>query len=141
MEIDVFTSDDRNQVVQLWAAAGLTRPWNLPEADIERKEQMQPELFFVARDEGQVIGSVMAGYEGHRGWIHYLAVDSKYRGRGVGKALLQRAEAALAALGCPKVQLQVRPDNEAVVDYYEHLGYSRYETISMGKRLVHDATT
>jgi len=99
---------------------------------------MQPGMFFVAEDRDHVVGTVMAGYDGHRGWIHYLAVSDDHRGTGVGRALVEEAESALRALGCPKVQLQVRPDNSNVIGLYEHLGYAPYEAINMGKRLVVD---
>jgi len=80
----------------------------------------------------------MVGYDGHRGWIHYLAVAASQRGTGLGKALVGEAEAMLAALGCPKVQLQVRPDNTDVIAFYESLGYATYEAVSVGKRLESD---
>jgi ribosomal protein S18 acetylase RimI-like enzyme len=139
MEIRPFEEPDTEAVVALWRAAGLTRPWNDPWADVRRKQTVQPELFLVAEDdEGAVVGVVMAGYDGHRGWINYLAVSDDARGTGLGRSLVERAEAALLALGCPKVQLQVRPDNTAVVDFYEHLGYATYEVVDMGKRLIPD---
>lgn len=138
MEIRSFVESDTEAVVALWHEAGITRPWNDPVLDVRRKQTVQPEMFFVAEDAGRVVGAVMAGYDGHRGWINYLAVGDDQRGTGLGRALVERAEAALLALGCPKVQLQVRPDNTAVVDFYEHLGYARYEVVDMGKRLIED---
>ncbi|PRY35622.1 GNAT family acetyltransferase [Umezawaea tangerina] len=133
-----FEETDTDAVVALWTEAGVTRPWNDPVADIRRKTTTQPELFSVAVHDDRVVGTVMAGYDGHRGWIHYLAVAADLRGTGLGRALVERAEAALAALGCPKVQLQVRPDNPGVISLYEHLGYTRYEAVDLGKRLVED---
>ncbi|HEX7303426.1 GNAT family acetyltransferase [Lentzea sp.] len=138
MHIRPFTTADTDAVVGLWEQAGITRPWNDPRADVRRKQTTQPEMFFVADDGGDVAGVVMAGYDGHRGWIHYLAVADAHRSTGLGRTLVEHAESALAALGCPKVQLQVRPDNRNVVRFYEHLGYEPYEAISMGKRLVVD---
>jgi ribosomal protein S18 acetylase RimI-like enzyme len=125
-------------VVALWEESGLTRPWNDPWADVRRKAAMQPEMFLVAEVDDGIAGTVMAGYDGHRGWIHHLAVADAHRGSGLGRALVERAETALSSLGCPKVQLQVRPDNTGVVEFYERLGYAPYQTTSMGKRLIED---
>lgn len=122
-------------VVDLWTRAGLTRPWNDPRADIRHKQSQQPELFLVAEADDEVVGVIMAGDDGHRGWVHYLAVDPQQQGIGVGRALLGRVEAELTARGCPKVQLQVRLDNTNVIDLYRHLGYEPYEVVSLGKRL------
>jgi ribosomal protein S18 acetylase RimI-like enzyme len=133
-----FDGRDTDAVIALWEEAGLTRPWNDPAADVRRKQREQPELFFVAESEEAVIGVIMAGYDGHRGWIHYFAVAKAHRGKGTGRALLAHAEAALSARGCPKVQLQVRPDNTAVFDFYAAAGYEPYETVSFGKRLEQD---
>ncbi|WP_448319495.1 GNAT family acetyltransferase [Streptomyces sp. CO7] len=140
MTIRPFEGPDIDAVVALWEKAGLTRPWNSPWADVRRKQTVQPEMFFVAEDDGRIVGTVMAGYDGHRGWINYLAVGDDRRGTGLGRALVEQAEAALAALGCPKVQLQVRPDNIGVIDFYERLGYAPYEAISLGKRLISDVS-
>ena len=133
-----FADSDTDVVIELWHEAGLTRPWNDPLADIRRKQATQPELFFVAEEDGAVVGSVMCGYDGHRGWIYYLAVAKDRRSTGIGGALIGRAESALLAMGCPKVQLQVRPENTAVVAFYEHLGYAPFEAINLGKRLIPD---
>ncbi|MFE5207683.1 GNAT family acetyltransferase [Streptomyces sp. NPDC056600] len=138
MTIRPFEDSDTDAVVTLWEKAGLTRPWNSPWADVRRKQSVQPEMFFVAEDDGRIVGTVMAGYDGHRGWINYLAVSDDRRGTGLGRALVEQAEAALAALECPKVQLQVRLDNIGVIDFYERLGYAPYEAISLGKRLISD---
>ena len=133
-----FESRDRRDVIALWAEAGVTRLWNDAGADIDRKQRTQPELFIVAEAEGRVVGTAMAGYDGHRGWIHYVAVATQLQGSGLGRALVRRAEELLLQRGCPKVQLQVRPDNAGVVAFYEHLGYAPYEAISMGRRLIDD---
>jgi ribosomal protein S18 acetylase RimI-like enzyme len=143
VQIRTFTDADTEAVVALWRQAGLTRPWNDPHRDIGRKQLAGAELFFVAEDsvaeeDGAVVGVIMAGYDGHRGWLNYLAVAESHRGTGLGRALVERAEMELLALGCPKVHLQVRPDNDAVVAFYARLGYEAYEVIDMGKRLVTD---
>jgi ribosomal protein S18 acetylase RimI-like enzyme len=137
-----FRRDDTEAVVALWAEAGLTRPWNDPRLDIERKLLVQPELFLVAEDpsmSGELIGSVMAGYDGHRGWLYYLATAESHRGRGVARALVEYAENRLLDMGCPKVQLMVREGNEDVLGFYDGLGYERFSVHNTGKRLIADA--
>ena len=138
VQIRAFAEADTEAVVALWQEARLVRPWNDPYRDIQRKTTTQPEMFLVADDADSVVGTAMVGYDGHRGWIHYLAVATSQRGTGLGKALVGEAEAMLAALGCPKVQLQVRPDNTDVIAFYESLGYATYEAVGMGKRLESD---
>ena len=109
-----------------------------PRADIRRKLSVQPELFLVAVDVDSVVGSVMAGYDGHRGWLYYLAVAASHRGRGVGRVLVEEAERLLEAMGCPKVQLMVRPDNAGARGFYDALGYESFDTWSTGRRLIVD---
>lgn len=139
MEVRPFRESDRGQVIELWNACGLTRPWNDPDKDISRKLAVQPELFFVGEVEGRVIASAMAGYDGHRGSIYYLAVSPHFQGRGFGKALMHRAEVALVAMGCPKLNIVVRSSNEAVLAFYSRLGYAADDVVSIGKRLIPDA--
>ena len=139
MEIRVFALQDSEAVVQLWHDCGLYRPWNDPHKDIARKQSVSPELFWVGVDaQGQVMASIMVGYDGHRGWINYLAVHPAQQRQGHARQLMQQAEAALTALGCPKLNLQVRSGNEAVIAFYESLGYSNDQTVSLGKRLIAD---
>ncbi|WP_394682070.1 GNAT family acetyltransferase [uncultured Comamonas sp.] len=139
MEIRVFALQDSEAVVQLWHDCGLYRPWNDPHKDIARKLSVSPELFWVGvDDQGEVMASIMVGYDGHRGWINYLAVHPKHQRQGHALQLMQRAEAELTALGCPKLNLQVRAGNEAVIAFYESLGYSDDHTVSLGKRLIAD---
>lgn len=132
-----FRAEDRDSVVALWQRCDLTRPWNDPFRDIERKIASQPALFFVAEIEGRVVGSAMAGWDGHRGWVNYLAVDPEERCRGLGRALMDAAENALVDLGCPKINVQIRHGNDAV-DFYRRLGFREDEVVSMGKRLESD---
>ncbi len=138
LRIRPFATSDTEAVVALWHEAGLTRPWNDPYRDIERKLTVQPELFLVATRGERVCGSVMAGYDGHRGWLYYLAVDSADRGIGVGRRLVREAEERLTALGCPKVQLMVRPENSRTRGFYAALGYEDFDTWATGKRLIAD---
>ena len=125
-------------MVALWKRCGLVRPANNPHSEIRRKLAVQPELFLVGVLDGRVVASVMAGYDGHRGWLNYLAVDPAHQRRGLGTALVHEAERQLEASGCPKVNLQIRVSNRGVVEFYRRLGYSIDDVVSMGKRLVQD---
>jgi ribosomal protein S18 acetylase RimI-like enzyme len=138
MRIRPFAADDQAQVVALWEACELTRPWNDPATDIALKVDHSPDLFLVAEEDGRVIGTVMAGYEGHRGWINYLAVDPGRQRGGLGRALMDAAEARLTELGCPKINLQIRTSNPAALGFYAAIGYRRDEVVGFGKRLDTD---
>jgi ribosomal protein S18 acetylase RimI-like enzyme len=136
MEIRPYLESDEASVVKLWREVFPDSPaWNRPETDIQRKLSVQRELFLVATVGTQLVGSAMAGYDGHRGWVYYVAVSPRYRRQGIGTALMQNVEERLARLGCPKLNLQVRASNEEVVAFYKRLGYDVEERISMGKRL------
>jgi ribosomal protein S18 acetylase RimI-like enzyme len=141
MEIRRYQDSDKASVVRLWEECDLVRPWNDPRKDIERKLSVQPEMFLVGLLDGDLIASVMAGFDGHRGWVNYLAVAAKYRGRGYGRALMQKVETELKAIGCPKLNVQIRSSNAAVVSFYERLGYAEDKTVSLGKRLIPDEQT
>ena len=130
---------DIEAVVALWEESGLTRPWNDPRRDIERARALWPALLLVAADDDAIVGTVMAGYDGHRGWLSYLATSPRNRGEGIGRALVAEAESRLTALGCPKVQLMVRAGNEQVLGFYDALGYERVDVTGTGKRLIADA--
>lgn len=138
MEIRVFTQQDFEEVLTMWERCDLLRPWNDPELDIERKLNHDPELFLVAEVSGEVVGTVMGGYDGHRGSAYYLGVHPEYRGRGIANALMNRLEKKLIARGCPKINLMVRAENDAVISMYEKLDYEVVESISLGKRLIVD---
>jgi len=129
---------DADGLVALWVACDLVRPWNDPHADIERKLADSPELLLVGEVDGLVVGSVMAGYDGHRGWINYLAVHPSAQRRGLGRELMVAAEERLAALGCAKINLQVRDGNDAGQGFYEAIGYTRQPLVDYGKRLISD---
>ena len=96
--IRAFTLRDTESVIALWQSTGLTKSWNNPHLDIQRKLTLQPELFLVATDADEIIGTVMAGYDGHRGWLYYLASDPMRRGQGIGRALVSAAEELLLEL-------------------------------------------
>ena len=138
MRIRAFRAADERAVVALWHECGLTRPWNDPHKDIARKLSEQSELFLVGTVGDEVVASAMAGFDGHRGWVYYLAVAERHRKRSFGRALMQEAERLLMERGCPKLNLQVRSTNPGVVEFYRKLGYVQDETVSLGKRLIPD---
>ncbi len=138
MHIREFRDGDLESVVALWLACDLTRPWNSPHADIERKLADSADLFLVGEVDGVVVCSVMAGYDGHRGWVNYLAVNPSHQGRGLGRELMEAVEQRLLELGCPKVNLQVRDGNDPARAFYEAIGYVRDPVVSYGKRLISD---
>ena len=138
MLIRPFEMSDEEAVVALWERCGLTRPWNDPRKDIRRKVQCQPDLFLVGVVDGEIAATVMAGYEGHRGWIQYLGVDPGRQRKGLGRAIVGEAERRLLAAGCPKINLQVRTSNVGVIEFYKRLGFAPDDVVSMGKRLEHD---
>jgi|RhiMethySRZTD1v2_1073278.scaffolds.fasta_scaffold58136_3 ribosomal protein S18 acetylase RimI-like enzyme len=137
-QIRPFRAGDEAALVALWAACELVRPWNDPHEDIRRKLALRDDLLLVVPADGELVGSVMAGYEGHRGWINYLAVAPSHRRHGLGRQLMREAEERLAAVGCPKINLQVRAGNADVLAFYEAIGYRVDEVVSLGKRLVDD---
>lgn len=138
MNIRPFEKRDTEPVIALWEDSGLTRPWNNPTLDIQRKCALGDELFLVGESDCQITCSVMAGYDGHRGWINYLAVATSARKSGLGRQMMDEVEVRLRALGCPKINLQVRQGNDAVMAFYESLGYTNDACVSMGKRLIPD---
>ncbi|MCK4490329.1 MAG: GNAT family acetyltransferase [Anaerolineales bacterium] len=136
IDIRPYRMDDELEVIQLWKKVFPETPLhNDPLRDIQSKLKIQPGLFLVALDDHFLVGTAMAGYDGHRGWIYYLAVDPAYRRNGIGTALMKKAEGLLAQMSCPKLNLQIRADNSDLQAFYEKLGYSVEERISMGKKL------
>ncbi len=133
-----FDVRDSEAVIELWKECGLIVPWNHPQRDIERKLKEQPEGFLVAEVEGRIVASVMAGYDGHRGWVNYLAVDPGWQRRGYGRMMMDAVEAYLFDRGAPKVQLQIRESNAEVIAFYEAIGYKNDHVVSFGKRLEED---
>jgi ribosomal protein S18 acetylase RimI-like enzyme len=138
MEIRPFVRSDQEAVVRLWAQCGLTRSWNDPRKDIARKLAVRPDLFLVGVVSGELVASVMVGYDGHRGWINYLAVAPTLRRQGLGRKLMAEAERLLKAEGCPKINLQVRSTNTEALEFYRRIGYGVDEVVSLGKRLIAD---
>jgi len=138
MHIRSFQAADETAVIALWQQCGLVRPWNDPHKDIQRKLAVRPDLFLVGELEGRVVACVMAGYEGHRGWLNYLAVAPEHQRRGLARAIVAEAERLLKAAGCPKINLQVRTSNTGVLEFYRRIGYAVDDVVSLGKRLERD---
>ncbi len=134
-EIVRYSSEYQEAVVDLWRKCNLVVPQNDPIQDIHRKFAFQPELFFVALLDRKVIGSIMVGYEGHRGWLNYMAVRPEHQRHGYGRKLVEKAIDELKKLGCLKVNLQVRRNNLSVVEFYKHLNFRDDDVVSLGKRL------
>ncbi len=138
LEIRTYRESDQDAVVELWRVCGLIGPWNDPVKDIQRKMGTQRDMFLVGWLDSRLVGTIMAGYEGHRGWINYLAVAPDCWRRGLGRRLMEEAETRLRALDCPKINLQVRRSNARVIEFYERIGYSVDDVVSMGRRLEAD---
>ena len=138
MQVRPFEDSDEAAVIALWEAAGLTRSWNDPRKDIERKRSVQREWFLVGVQGDAVIASIMIGYDGHRGWINYLAVSPAHRLQGHARALMREAERVLSEAGCPKINLQIRSTNASVIEFYKSIGYAQDDVVSFGRRLIAD---
>jgi ribosomal protein S18 acetylase RimI-like enzyme len=138
MNIRPFEMSDSNDVIALWRECGLIVPWNDPQRDIKRKMQVQPELFFIGEIEGRIVATLMAGYEGHRGWLNYVAVAPDAQRQGLGRQIVEHAIEQLRERGCPKINLQVRTSNAAVIAFYESLGFQVDDVTSLGMRLISD---
>jgi ribosomal protein S18 acetylase RimI-like enzyme len=140
MEIRAFRTEDESAVVALWERCGLIRPWNDPRKDIARKLSVQPELFLVGLADHTIVATAMAGYEGHRGWVNYVAVAPEWQRQGLGRRMMREVERLLHSAGCPKINLQVRDTNAEAMGFYSALGYRRDDVVSLGKRLETDRT-
>ena len=136
--IRAFQEADRAAVIDLWHCCNLVVPWNDPDLDISRKLHIRPEWFLVGTSAGEVVATLMVGYEGHRGWLNYLAVEPGFRRRGIARLLVAHAEQLLREAGCPKICLQVRTENTAALEFYRALDFFRDDVIGLGKRLVDD---
>ncbi len=138
MNIRTFKKEDEQQIIGLWQECNLTTAWNNPQRDIERKIQDSPELFFVGEIENQIIASCMAGYDGHRGWIYYLAVIPDRQRQKLASEIMDHAEQALRKIGCPKIDLMVRKTNQNVISFYHKIGYNDDPVVVLSKRLQED---
>lgn len=133
-----YRESDQEAAVELWRECGLVVAWNDPASDIRRKLAVQRDMFLVGSLGSTLVATVMAGYEGHRGWINYLAVKPALRKQGLGRRLMEESEARLIAAGCPKINLQVRKSNAEAIAFYERIGFTPEDVVSMGKRLETD---
>lgn len=138
MKIRAFDSADESKVIALWDRCGLLRPWNDPKKDIQRKLAVHPEQFLVGVENDSIVATAMVGYDGHRGWIYYLAVSPDCQRMGLGREIVAEAERLLRELGCPKINLQVRSANAEVIAFYRRIGFVEDEVLSLGKRLERD---
>ncbi len=139
MKVRAYNDSDKEEVISLWDECGLVVPQNDPSKDIERKLKVDPDLFLVGVNENGIVASVMGGYEGHRGWINYLAVKPSEQRKGYGQSIMQAVEVLLRNKGCPKINLQVRTHNEAIIAFYCAMGYGNDNVVGLGKRLEYDS--
>lgn len=135
MQISTANEADRHAVIALWSACDLTRPWNDSAADYGLALANETSAILIARHDGALVASVMTGFDGHRGWVYYLAVDPASRKQGLGKQMMEAAELWLRERDAPKIQLMVRDDNEQAIGFYKALGYDVQPVVTIGKRL------
>lgn len=135
MTIRAATPADRERAVALWKAVGLTRPWNDPRADFDLALKIPTSAILLASDGEHLLGSAMVGFDGHRGWVYYLATAPDRQGQGIGRQLMLAAEDWLKALGSPKIQLMVRGDNHIARGFYDAIRYELQDVVTIGKRL------
>ncbi len=138
LKIRTYRPTDEANVIGLWKESGLLVPWNNPQADIERKYTDSPEMFFVGESSVALISTCMAGFDGHRGWIYFLAVRKRHQQQGIASRMVKHAESALRAVGCPKLELMVRDSNAGVISFYKKNAYQEEPVIVLSKRLVDD---
>jgi len=136
-----FIENDRAEVIALWTLCGLTRPQNNPSRDIDRKINENPRYIFIAECDAKIVGTIMVGYDGHRGWLNYLAVHPEYRRRGIATKMIDEAKRALMELGCPKINLQVRSSNINAKMFYKSIGFVEDDVVSFGMRLTYEEET
>ena len=135
MDIKTFTEEYTDDVLSLWKSVNLCANIEEARADILTKLSFQPELFFVAIHHKDLLGTCMAGFDGHRGWIYYLAVNPNFQKRGIGKALIHHAEIALKKLRCSKVLLMVADENIEVSNFYKNLNFETSPVKVFGKKI------
>ena len=138
LHIRPYRDDDESPVIALWKACGLVVPHNDPRKDIQRKLRVNPEWFLIGEQAGAIVATCMTGYDGHRGWINYLAVAPHAQRQRMASRMMDEAERLLRAAGCPKINLQIRATNLPVIEFYKTLGFAVDTVTSMGKRLEID---
>ncbi len=139
MKIRAYQEKDKAEVILLWSECGLVVPQNDPAKDIERKLKVDPDLFLVGVKGNTIVATVMGGYEGHRGWVNYLAVKPSEQRKGYGQAIMEAVEILIQQKGCPKINLQVRTTNKAVIAFYAAIGYGNDNVVGLGKRFEQDS--
>ena len=138
MKIRAFDIEDQAAVIELWRACALVVPWNDPAKDIARQLKVDADLFLVGESRGEFVATVMGGYEGHRGWINYLAVSPQHQRKGYGREIMEFVEQRIQLKGCPKINLQIRGTNTQAAAFYQAIGYDIENVIGLGKRLEPD---
>jgi ribosomal protein S18 acetylase RimI-like enzyme len=138
MNIKPYHPDNQQAVINLWQACNLVVAWNDPIKDIQRKMLVDPDLFLIGELSEDIVATVMGGYEGHRGWINYLAVSPEHQRKGYARAMMQQVEALILQKGSPKINLQVRSNNIDVIQFYQAIGYDIENAVGLGKRLIPD---
>jgi ribosomal protein S18 acetylase RimI-like enzyme len=136
MQISTAKASDMDDVIALWEACGLTRPWNDPAADFQLAVANETSAILLAHSEGELVASVLTGFDGHRGWVYYLAVDPGSRKLGLGRKMMEAAEHWLRERSAPKIQLMVRDDNEQAIGFYKALGYDVQPVVTIGRKLI-----
>jgi ribosomal protein S18 acetylase RimI-like enzyme len=138
MNIKPYHPDNQQAVINLWQACNLVVAWNDPVKDIQRKMLVDPDLFLIGELSEDIVATVMGGYEGHRGWINYLAVSPEHQRKGYARAIMQQVEVLIQQKGSPKINLQVRSNNTDVIQFYQAIGYDIENAVGLGKRLIPD---
>ena len=138
IKIRQYAASDQERVIRLWELCALTRQWNNPIKDIQRKLTVQSELFLVLEKDGEILGSIMGGFDGHRENVNYLGIHPDHKNKGLGKLLMNRIEVELIKMGCPKINLMVRDANIDVQQFYKVIGYKEQKVVVFGKRLIPD---
>jgi len=138
LNVRAFELQDEQAVIALWRECNLIVPWNNPKKDIQRKLKVNPELFLVGIIDNKIMATIMGGYEGHRGWVNYLAVSPSHQRMGYGRKMMGLLEVKLRNMGCAKINLQIRENNTEVIAFYKTIGYSIDKVLSMGKRLENE---
>jgi ribosomal protein S18 acetylase RimI-like enzyme len=138
MNIKPYHPDNQQAVINLWQACNLVVAWNDPIKDIQRKMLVDPDLFLIGELSEDIVATVMGGYEGHRGWINYLAVSPEHQRKGYARAMMQQVEVLILQKGSPKINLQVRSNNIDVIHFYQAIGYDIENAVGLGKRLIPD---
>ncbi|HWI84719.1 MAG TPA: GNAT family acetyltransferase [Sphingomonas sp.] len=137
-QIAPLSVEEAESAITLWDEADLLQLWNDPRADIAAALACPTSTILAARDDGRVVATVMAGYDGHRGWFYYLAVAASHRGTGLGRAIIEAAEDWLRAQGAGVIRLMIRTENAHVAGFYRALGYEQSDLMVMGKRFGED---